>query len=184
MRDFPPSMLETAASPIFWKKAKELLHVTPASRINDEVFGELQSEIDRRLRDDLDKIPSADYVEPGPLAVGRTTPTSTLSFIKFSTPGPLLALQEKQRQLAKRGLGSPLMIATDVVVHKFLIDADNNNTVDVLRTSRGDLCFPSGKTNIILATGAIPATTILLNSLESMQERAGNRLTEIGRAHV
>ena len=77
------------------------------------------------------------------------------------------------------------MIATDVVVHKFLIDADNNNTVDVLRTSRGDLCFPSGKTNIILATGAIPATTILMNSLgDDLKGRAGSRLSGHFISHI
>ncbi|KZV86632.1 FAD/NAD(P)-binding domain-containing protein [Exidia glandulosa HHB12029] len=184
MRGFPQSMIDTANQSGFWEKGKRLLHVTPANEIQDEVFGALQNDIDARLSAHLHEIPSATSVEPGPLAVGKATPTSTLSFQKFSTPGPLLALQETQRQLAKRGKGSPLIIATDVVVEKFLTDSDNDNVVNVLKTSRGDLCFPNGTTNVVLATGAIPATTIALNSLESMQTRAGNRLTGHFITHV
>ena len=184
MRNFPESMLKTAAEKLFWEKAKNLLHVTPANEIDDKIFGELQTNIDDKLKAGISNISTATYTEPGPLAVGRTTPTSTLSFVKFSTPGPLLALQEKQRQLAKRGHGSPLMIATDVVVQKFLTDPDGNHVVNVLKTSRGNLCFPKGKTNVILATGAVPATTILLNSLESMQTRAGSRLTGHFLSHI
>ena len=184
MRGFPKSMLETAAKPGFWEKAKDLLHVTPANKIDDKVFGELQNDIDAKLHAGIPNIPTASYAEPGPLAVGRTTPTSTLSFIKFSTPGPLLALQEKQRQLAKHGLGSPLMIATDVVAQNFLVDPDEGHVVNVLKTSRGDLCFPDGKTNVILAAGVVPATNILLNSLESMQTRAGSRLTGHFLTHI
>ena len=184
MRGFPKSMLDTAAKPGFWEAAKELLHVTPANKINDKVFAELQNDIDAKLQASIPNISSATYAEPGPLAVGRTTPTSTLSFIKFSTPGPLLALQEKQRQLAKHGKGSPLMIATDVVAQSFLVDPDEDHVVNVLKTSRGDLCFPEGKTNVILATGVVPATNILLNSLQTMQTRAGTRLTGHFLTHI
>ena len=184
MRGFPESMIRTTKKPKFWENAKDLLHVTPANKIEDKVFGNLQKDIDAKLKEGLGQIEGANHEEPGPLAVGKQTPTSTLSFVKFSTPGPLLTLYEKQRQLAKRKQGSPLVIATDVVVKKFLTDPDNDNTVNVLQTSRGDLCFPNGNTNIILATGAVPATTILLNSLESMQTRAGKRLTGHFLSHV
>lgn len=187
MRGFPQSMLDTAAAPEFWEKAKKLLHVTPAGKINDSVFGKLQDYIDTILEKNLKDIPSASYSESGPLAVGKTTPTSSLSFIKFSTPGPLLTLQDHQRKLANQlpdPRGRPLMIATNVVVQNFLTDPDNDDTVNVLKTSKGDLCFPNGKTNVILATGAIPATTILLNSLGSMQKRAGSRLTGHFLTHI
>ena len=71
------------------------------------------------------------------------------------------------------------MIATDVVVQSFLTDSDSDNTVNVFRTFLSDLCFPDGKTNVLLATGAIPATTILLNSLESELAGTGTRATSL-----
>ena len=184
MRGFPDSMKKTTLQKGFWEDAKGLLHVTPADEIEDKVFGNLQTDIDGKLYEGKSKILGANHIEPGPLAVGKQTPTSTLSFVKYSTPGPLLSLYEKQRQLAKRNKGSPLVNATDVVVKKFLTDSDDDNVLTGLQTSRGALCFPQGKTNVILATGAIPATTILLNSLSSMQERAGKRLTGHFLTHV
>ena len=83
-------------------------------------------------------------------------------------------------------VGHPLgYIATDVVAQTFLVDTENENTVSVLRTSRGDLCFPAGKTNVILATGTVPAATILLNSLPAtMAARAGSRLTGHFLTHI
>ncbi|THU85298.1 FAD/NAD(P)-binding domain-containing protein [Dendrothele bispora CBS 962.96] len=186
MRSYPESMKKTAESPEFWKKCKSLLRVTPADQISDQIFAELQIDIDDALKRGREegKIPTADVTEPAPLAVGRTTPTSTLAFNKFSTPGPLLALQQRQTVLAGRKQGSPLMIATDCVVERFHVDEDEDHAVTVLETSRGDLCFPNGKTNLILAAGAIPATTMLLNSLESMQTRAGKRLTGHFLSHI
>ncbi|KAJ7853011.1 hypothetical protein B0H14DRAFT_3108503 [Mycena olivaceomarginata] len=135
----PASLKETAASHEFWDKCKALLHVTPADKISDQVFGELQTDIDDVLERGrkAGKIPTADVTESAPLA--------------FSTPGPLLAIQERQTALANRGEGSPLMIAVDCVVKKFHIDEVENHAVTVLETSRGDLCFPNGKTNVILA---------------------------------
>lgn len=183
MRGFPQSMIETASDPKFWEKAKNLLHVTPANEIDDDVFGEMQDDIDTKLQENYPLIYGATGAEPGPLAVGRVTPTSTLSFVKFSTPGPLLALQEKQMRLADKKKGSPLMIATDVVV-KNLIASEEIGKAVALQTSQGDIAFPKGNTNIILAMGAIPATTLLLNSLESMQNRAGKRLTGHFLTHI
>lgn len=186
MRSYPESMVATAETPGFFEKGRMLLHVTPANKISDEVFGELQGDIDESLKRGLDagKISTAKIAEPAPLAVGRTTPTSTLAFNKFSTPGPLLAIQERQTKLASLGKGSPLMIAVDCVVKRFHTDEDEGHAVTVLETSRGDLCFPNGKTNVILAVGVIPATTLLLNSLGTMQGRAGKRLTGHFLTHI
>jgi len=73
--------------------------------------------------------------------------------------------------------GKPLMIATDVVVERFEVDPESN-TAPVLHASRGPISLRSGKTNVILATGAVPATTILLNSIgDKLEGRAGKRLT-------
>ena len=46
------------------------------------------------------------------------------------------------------------------------------------------LCFPKKETNVILAAGAIPNTTILLNSLGTVQKRAGSRLTGHFLTHI
>ena len=61
MRGFPKSMLETAAKPGFWEKAKDLLHVTPANKIDDKVFGELQNDIDAKLHAGIPNIPTASF---------------------------------------------------------------------------------------------------------------------------
>lgn len=187
MRGFPKSMIETTKQGGFWDRCKELLHVVPADRLGDRVIGSLlQREVDDKLAAGLSRITGADSTEAAPLAVGKQSPTSELAFTKFSTPGPLLDLYEKQRRLAKHGEGSPLMIATDCIVERFRIDPDDPaHHVNVLETSRGGLCFPKGHTNIILATGAIPSTTILFNSLgKDALPNAGKRVTGHFLTHV
>lgn len=181
MRGFPKSLKETANDEKFWKAAKDLLNVTPADKIYNSAYTELQREIDGLLRHGIageeSRIPTAELAEAAPLAVGNPIPTAAIRFKKFSTTGPILALQEKQRHLAKMGTGSPLIIATNVIVRSLRVDEDNDNKVSVLHTSRGDLRFPKGKTNVILAAGPICNTTLLLNSLPGIQGRAGSRLT-------
>jgi hypothetical protein len=79
------------------------------------------------------------------------------------------------------------MIATDVVVERFEVESEEDGKLHarVLHTSRGTLNLRGGKTNIILATGAIPATTILMNSIgDQLQGRAGQRLTAHFRSHI
>lgn len=184
MRGFPESLKETARAKKFWEAAKNLLNVTPADQINDATYNELQKYIDGLLGNGIPSIPTAEFAEAAPLAVGNPIPTAAIRFNKFSTPGPLLALQEKQRRLYQQKKGSPLMIATNVAARSLLVDEDDDHKVSVLRTSRGDLCFPKGKTNIILAAGAICNTTLLLNSLPSMKDRAGSRLTGHFLTHI
>ncbi|KAF8155019.1 hypothetical protein K438DRAFT_1943070 [Mycena galopus ATCC 62051] len=188
MRDFPISMLETASKEQFWTDAEKLLHVISLdnTELDDPVFAKLQKVIDQRLKAGVKRILGADSAESARLAVGRTTSLSKISFNKFSTPGPLLEIYERQRHLAKKGEGSPLVIATDTVVQRFEVDPnDPDHRANILHTSRGDLCFPEGKTNIILATGAIPATTILMNSLGGdLKESAGTRLSGHFLTHI
>ncbi|THG95684.1 hypothetical protein EW026_g6015 [Hermanssonia centrifuga] len=186
MRGFPDSMKRTTQSEDFWKDCKDLLHVTPADQISNQIFGELQKDIDQKLTKALNanRIHTADTTEAAPLAVGKTSPTSQLAFNKFSTPGALLDIYERQRKLTKANKGRPLMIATDCIVQRFQTDENEGHVVRVLETSRGALCFPDGRTNIILAAGAIPNTNILLNSLESMQTRAGSRVTGHFLTHI
>ena len=176
MRDFPEAMIEAASHEKFWKEAKSLLNVTPASQIDDGIFGSLQTAIDRILADSVGNIPTADYAESAPLAVGRSSPTSRLRFNKFSVPGPLLGILERQRILAKAEKGSPLEIMVDCVA-KTLEKGDDDNFVRVIETSKGTLSWTGEKTKIILCAGAVPNATMLLNSFESSRETVGKRLT-------
>ncbi|KAK0451987.1 uncharacterized protein EV420DRAFT_1702100 [Desarmillaria tabescens] len=188
MRGFPNTMLETASTEEFWTDAEELLHVTPTDKLDDPVFAKLQKDIDERLIAGVKagKIQDADSAESARLAVGMTTSLFKTIFNKFSTPGPLLKIYERQRHLADKKQGSPLMITTDTVVERFEVDPeDSERRANILHTSRGALCFPQGKTNIILATGAIPATTILMNSLgDDLRDRAGARLSGHFLTHI
>ncbi|CAG1969750.1 hypothetical protein QX201_006322 [Fusarium graminearum] len=176
MRDFPETMIETAKQDKFWNDAKSLLNVTSAAEIKDGVFGTLQTAIDAILKTRVSKIPTADYAESAPLAVGRQSPTSRLRFNKFSVPGPLLAILERQRQLAKKDEGAPLEIMVDCVA-KTMTKGDDDNFVRVLETSKGTLSWTGNKTRIILCSGAIPNATMLLNSFEECRETVGKRLT-------
>jgi len=55
------------------------------------------------------------------------------------------------------------MIATDTIVERFEVDQEDiHRRANFLYTSRGALCFPQCRTNIILATNVIPTTTILI----------------------
>jgi hypothetical protein len=183
MRDFPEAMKNTAGHEKFWKEARELLNVTPASQIDDGIFGSLQTAIDRILEDSVGKIPTADYVESAPLAVGRRSPTSTLRFDKFSVPGPLLGILEQQRHLAKADKGSPLEIMVDCVA-KTMVKSDDDDFVRVIETSKGTLSWTGNKTKIILCAGAVPNATMLLNSFESCLDNVGKRLTGHFVTHV
>lgn len=183
MRDFPKAMKETAAQEKFWKEAKELLNVTSADQIKDGIFGSLQTAIDGILKKSVSKIPTADYVEPAPLAVGRRSPTSRLRFNKFSVPGPLLGILEQQRQLAKTNKGAPLEIVVDCVAQSML-KGDDDDFVRVIETSKGTLSWTGEKTKIILCAGAIPNATMLLNSFESCRDTVGKRLTGHYDTHI
>lgn len=187
MRDFPKEVVARCDDE-FWKRAEALLHVTTADELSSPIFGNLQKEIDKRLINGVHSIRAADFAQPAPLAVGRKTALDTLAFDKFSTPGPLLAIHGRQLELAKQKKGSPLAISASTTVEHFELDIDgegpDHNAV-VLHTSRGTLCFPSGKTNIILAAGAIPATTLLMNSVgEPLKGRAGSRLSGHFLSHI
>ncbi|KAM3452931.1 hypothetical protein MY3296_004200 [Beauveria thailandica] len=176
MREFPEAMKKTASNDQFWKQAKGLLNVIPASQINDGIFGSQQAAIDGILQSSLHKIPTAEYAESAPLAVGRQSPTSRLRFDKFSVPGPLLSILERQRHLAKADKGAPLEIMVDCVA-KTMSKDDDDGFVRVIETSKGTLSWTGNKTKVILCTGAIPNATMLLNSFESCRDTVGKRLT-------
>jgi hypothetical protein len=190
LRDFPQSLIETAKQDDFWKDCQALLHVVKATALHNDEYQILQEYIDNQLKIAVDPstktIDTADYAETSDLAVGRTTALSNLVFEKFATPGPLLDIFERQRRRARKGTGSPLKIATDVAVKRFNVDPEDVDLkrVNILYTSRGDLCFPRKKPNIILATGAIPACTIVQNSIAEQRTRAGSRLSGHFLTHI
>ncbi|KAI6755989.1 hypothetical protein HG530_011725 [Fusarium avenaceum] len=183
MRDFPKAMIKTAKRDEFWKDAKKLLNVTTANQIQDGIFGSLQTAIDKILHDSVGNIPTANTAESAPLAVGRQSPSSTLRFNKFSVPGPLLAIVENQRQLAKGKKGAPLEIVVDCAV-KSMEKGDDDDFVRVIETSKGTLSWTGKKTRIILCAGAIPNATMLLNSFESCHDTVGKRLTGHYDTHI
>ena len=88
----------------------------------------------------------------------------------------------------ERKEGSPITIATDTVVEHFEVEGASTVPAHarILHTSRGPLTLHGGKTNVILAAGAIPNTTILLNSIKDnkFQRRTGQRLTAHFRSKV
>ncbi|KAJ3539440.1 hypothetical protein NM208_g5493 [Fusarium decemcellulare] len=182
MRDFPESMKKTARKAEFWKEAGELLNVTTAAQIDDSVFGDLQKAIDGILEASVGKIPTADYVESAPLAVGRRSPTSTLRFNKFSVPGPLLGILERQRRLAQNNEGAPLEIMVNCSA-KGMIQGDDG-VVRVLETSKGTISWTGNNTKVILCAGAIPNATMLLNSFEDCRKTVGKRITGHFLTHI
>jgi len=153
MRDFPHSMITTTEEPGFWEKAKDLLNVTSAADIEDTVFGDLQKMIDQKL--DQSKIrqlvPTADFSEPAQMAVGRNNPTSTLRFNKFSTPGPLLGRNNKQRDLCGEGKGARLLIRLNATVARLKDCGDGY--VRGIQTNDKILEWSNEKTKVILCAG-------------------------------
>lgn len=179
MDGFPKFMKEIAKKPDFYKDVERLLHVKPANKIEDPVYKSvLQKQFDRYLRSGVPAaIPGALCTEPARLATGVPIGLPTQGFRQFSAVGSLLSINEWQNKLARQNppAGNPIMIATDVIVERFEIEGPGGKPTHarVLHTSRGPLTLRGGKTKVILATGAIPATTILLNSLdETLKIRA------------
>ena len=186
-------MKDIARKPDFYKGVDRLLRIQRADKIRDPVFDSaLQKRFDHYLSAGLAHIPGARSAEPARLATGAPVGGPTTGFRRFSTVGPLLAINRRQNKLARQNppAGNPIIIATDVVVQRFEVEPENGPGTHahacVLHTSRGPLTLRGGKTNVILATGAIPNATILLNSLDKTcvnGERFGNRAGQCLTAH-
>ncbi len=185
MGHFPDFMKQIARKPDFYKGADRLLHVQRADEIRDPVFDSaLQKRFNHHLSAGLALIPGAESAKPARLATGVPVGRPTTGFRQFSTVGPLLEIHRRQNRLARQHppAGNPILIATDVVVERFEVEPANGQAgtpahARVLHTSRGPLTLRRGKTNVILATGPIPNTTILLNSLGETFGNTGKRLT-------
>lgn len=188
MRDFPPVV--TNAVRDFYRKAEdEVLHVETADEIADPVFKAipLQGRISHYL--DSNHVAGGFVPESARLATGRPLfgPASK-GYRHFSVIASLLTINDVQNTRAERKEGSPIMIATDTIVERFEVEGAPTVPAHarILHTSRGPLTLHGGKTNVILAAGAIPNTTILLNSIKDkkFQRHAGQRLTAHFRSKV
>ncbi|KAL7926943.1 hypothetical protein ACQKWADRAFT_93541 [Trichoderma austrokoningii] len=186
MRDFPKSMIDASKEEGFWHAAEKLLNVIPADKIRDGIYSEMQNAIDGLLEKNLGQIPSADSVGPAPLAVGPKSQTSTMRFNKFSVPGPLLALQERQSKLAEKGEGRRLELMINCTVTGLKKD-EEGGVVRAIETSRGVLSWTDDDTKVVLCAGAVPNATLLLNSFEECRPSNGNvgkRLTGHIRSNI
>jgi choline dehydrogenase-like flavoprotein len=172
------------AAQLHFASAEKLLNVIPADEIDTDlspetiaqiaqerpVYGLMQKCIQNMLAENLRKIDSATRSMPAPMAVGSGT-ASGMSFTKFSTPSVMLALVQRQKELSQAGRGSPLRVVSDCIVSRML---HQDGKVTALDTSRGTVNV--GDAKVILAMGALPPTTLLMNSFPE-NKKAGKRFT-------
>lgn len=173
LRGWPQALIDVTQKPGFWDDARAFLHVTSADRIDDSVYGSLQRQLDNRLRDNFRRcVPSALDVQPAPLAVLHPERPGA-GFHKFSTVGTLLGLQQRQKALAAQGQGRELHIVDRCTVELLLHDGDGR--VTTLETGCGSIRV--GDAKVVLAMGAIPSATLLMNSFGDLLPNAGKRYT-------
>ncbi|KAG8795488.1 hypothetical protein FRC12_013650 [Ceratobasidium sp. 428] len=192
MRDWPSSLRRTSEDPDFFDKAIKLLHVTSASEIGDP-YANLQTAIDARLKQGINKVYQAKEAYSAPLAVSPTAQSTKIRFTKFSTPGPLFGLYEQQQQLAKANKGSPLLFATETTVEYLVTQigyptvphvADKDVSVKFVQSTQRTPLPVAPNTKIILCAGAFPSTTLLVNSFPHLQDIAGQKVTGHFLSHV
>jgi hypothetical protein len=173
LRGWPQALVERTLRPGFWDDARAFLHVTTADRIDDSVYGSLQRQLDTRLRENVERcVPSALDAGAAPLAVLHAERPDG-GFHKFATVGTLLGLQQRQKALAARGQGRELAIVDRCTVELLL--NDGHGRVTTLETGCGPIGV--GDAKIVLAMGAIPAATLLMNSFGALLPNAGRRYT-------
>jgi choline dehydrogenase-like flavoprotein len=171
MNGWPEEMIAVAQE--YFAHAEKLLNVIPADEIDKgpnavhrprrPIFGVMQDKLTSHVQKNLHKIESATRALAAPLAVGARD-IQVIDFDKFSTPGPLLAVADRQRKLALNGKGSPLRIATDCIVTRIL---EQNGKATALETTRGIVNVNDSK--VILAMGTLPPTTLIHNSFPQVK---------------
>lgn len=180
MRDWPQEMIDITLEPEFWPRAKEFLHVTSMDKINNGVYANLQTQLDNNIAKNFQQfVPSAENAYPAPIAVNNPE-WKTVKFYKYSTVGTLLGINQTQKELAAEGKGTALTIVDQCVVEELL--HDDKGTVIAVDTSRGSLNVAGAK--VILAMGAIPPATLLMNSFGDKLPNAGKRYTGHFMSHV
>lgn len=122
------------------------------------VYGALQTKVQALLEDGKGKIPGVYRTEPAPLA-SRSIDKGGLDFVKWSVPGPLLELIQKQRALVAKGKGEPLDVVTNCVEQRIVTQG---RVATALETSRSVLSL--GDARLVLAMGTLPPTTLVQQS--------------------
>ncbi|MDR5865357.1 GMC oxidoreductase [Halomonas koreensis] len=161
--------------------AEALLRVQDADRIDLErskeerrvigmgrpVYGPLQHRIQSLLREKGESVDGIYRTQAAPLACASEN-VNGIDFQKFSTPGDILALADRQAKLNAAGKGARLDIVTGCTVEKIQQqEIDGARQATALETSRGVL--PLGEAKLILAMGTLPPTTLLRNSFPDTQ---------------
>ena len=182
MAEWPPSIIDAAQR--HFESAERLLCVIPADQIDSDkpadvldahveagrpVYRTLQQSIQKRLADNLGRIPSATRSMAAPLAAGSGL-NAGVDFAKFSTPGLMLDLVDRQAALAVAGTGAPLRILTECTVTRI---AQQDGRATALETTRGTVAV--GDAKVVLAMGTLPPTTLIQNSFSGTD--AGSRFT-------
>lgn len=178
LADWPEPVV--AAANQYFDKAEKLLHVIPVSKIDKgrkdtppkyrPIYGVLQEQLTQQFEDHLDRVPSATRVMPAPIAVNAPE-FLDVDFAKFSTPGAFLNLIEHQSRLAQQNKGAPLKIVTECTVTQIL---QQRGVATAIETTRGTVNV--GNSQIILAMGTLPPTTLVLNSFPQVKN-AGKRFS-------
>jgi len=178
MAGWPKETIDAAHR--YFESAETLMNVISAADLDKgskappcgsrPIFGAMQAELTKRLEQGLGEIPSATRVMAAPLAVNAPH-LEYVDFLKYSTPGPLLEIVDRQQKLAAEGRGAPLTVATECIVERIV---EQDGTATALETSRGVVAV--GKAQLILAMGTLPATTLVLNSFPQAK-LAGERFT-------
>jgi len=179
LEGWPASVIEILKN-TYWKEGSKLLNVISAGGekrqeiSKDELLGhtpiysKLQHKVHHHLEQNLKEVGDIRF-EPAPLAVRAHH--DTVSFNKFSTPGPLLEL------ISEFGGSSNaerrLKVVTNCVVEKII--QHDGKTATALQTSRGVLSIGSAK--LVLAMGSLPPCTLLANSFPKLRNNIGPRFT-------
>jgi hypothetical protein len=144
-------MLQAAAEPTFWSRAREVLNVTSTTEIEDGAFGNfLQRQLSSRLKLPFEDVPSLAESEPAMLAGGRGSKQAYTGFSKFCAAESLLSVVNQQTHKALRGEGSPLHIGLGCTIEKILMDCER---VAGLETSRGLYNLNGDRTKLVLCAG-------------------------------
>ncbi|MBB3231308.1 GMC oxidoreductase [Halomonas stenophila] len=159
-----------------FETAEALLRVQKADQIDLErsteelrvigktrpVYGPLQRCIQSLLRENGASVDGIYRTQAAPLASAAEN-VNGIDFQKYSTPGDILALADRQAKLHAAGKGARLDIVSDCTVDKIQQqEIDGARQATALETSRGVL--PLGAAQLILAMGTLPPTTLLRNS--------------------
>jgi len=175
---WPKATIEAAQSN--FESAEKLLRVQLADQIDSNrstaelicisqtrpVYGQLQRRIQTLLEKQGKEVAGIYRTQAAPLASASES-VNGVDFQKYSTPGELLALVDRQAILNESGKGARLDIVTECVVEQILQQEMQGEQTSIpqataLQTSRGVL--PLGNAQLILAMGTLPPATLLRNS--------------------